>query len=91
MLILVVTKLLFDNYMLFMPIYHIKKVPSKNIIFWTFCRHNKNKIRFYVHIWAYLYYPQLCHFCPIRIFLYRNAQEMIIYKIGYFWVDGVYK
>ena len=31
--ILVVTKLLF----MFMPIYHIKKFPSKNIIFWAFC------------------------------------------------------
>ena len=31
MSILVVTKLLFGNYMLFMPIYHIKKFPSKII------------------------------------------------------------
>ena len=31
--ILVVTKLLFGNYMSFMPIYHIKKVPSKKLYF----------------------------------------------------------
>ena len=43
--ILVVTMLLFGNYMKFMPIYDIKKVSSKNIIFWAFCRHDKIKIR----------------------------------------------
>ena len=50
MLILIVTKLLFGNYMMFMPIDEEKKVPSKNIIFWAFCRHKKIKIRVYVHI-----------------------------------------
>ena len=55
--IFVDTKLLFVNYMKIMPIYHIKKVASKNIIFWAFCRHNKMKIRVHAHIWAYLYCP----------------------------------
>ena len=31
--ILVVTKLFFGNYMKCMPIYHIKKVPSKKLYF----------------------------------------------------------
>ena len=47
--ILEVTKLLFGNN-------YIKKVPSKNIIFWAFCRHNKIKIMVHAHnIWAYVY------------------------------------
>ena len=57
MLILIVTKLLFGNYMMFMPIDEEKKVLSKNIIFWAFCRHKKIKIRVYVYIWAYVYCP----------------------------------
>ena len=55
--ILVVTMMLVGNYMKFMPIYHIKKVSFKKIIFWAFCRHNKIKIRVHAHIWAYVYCP----------------------------------
>ena len=68
-----------------MPIYHIQKVPSKNIIFWAFCRHNKIKIRVHAHIWAYVYCPLLClsFMVQSQIFLYRDAQEMIIYQICY--------
>ena len=65
--ILVATKLLFGNYMYFMPIYHIKKIPSKNIIFWTYMG-----IRILPITLSFL--------VQSRIFLYMDAQEMIIYK-----------
>ena len=81
---LVVTKPLFDNYMSFMPNYHMLKVQLKYIIFWAFCR-QKNKIKIRVHA--------QCPYMGIRIgilritlsrkMLFSDAQE-IIYQIGYF-------
>ena len=41
--ILVDSKLFLAINILFMPINHIKKVPSKNIIFCAFCRLYKTK------------------------------------------------
>ena len=66
-----------------------KKGSIKNIIFWSFCRHEKIKTRVHVHC-PYMdidILPKTLSFLvQSQIFLYRDAQDMIIYQIGYFWV-----
>ena len=64
-----------------------KKGFVKNIIFWAFCKHNKNKIRvqfpYMGNGHTYIAHNSVI-FSPIPIFLYRDAHEIIIYQLCYF-------